>query len=66
MAITGDPTQTDLPSGERSGLSDALGILSGVKGVAEVRFEASDVVRHPLVARIIAAYDKRGSRAPQR
>ncbi|WP_375201888.1 PhoH family protein [Hyphococcus sp.] len=62
MAITGDPTQTDLPSGEVSGLADALGILTGVKGVAEVRFEASDVVRHPLVARIIAAYDKRGAR----
>ena len=65
MAITGDPTQTDLPSGEVSGLADALGVLSGVKGVAEVRFEASDVIRHPLVARIIAAYDKRGARSPQ-
>ncbi len=61
MAITGDPTQTDLPSGEVSGLADALSILSGVKGVAEVRFEASDVVRHPLVARIIAAYESRGA-----
>jgi phosphate starvation-inducible PhoH-like protein len=65
MAITGDPTQTDLPSGEVSGLADALGVLSGVKGVAEVRFETSDVIRHPLVARIIAAYDKRGARSPQ-
>ncbi|MFC2951148.1 PhoH family protein [Marinicaulis aureus] len=61
MAITGDPTQTDLPSGEVSGLADALSVLSGVKGVAEVRFEASDVVRHPLVARIIAAYESRGA-----
>ena len=64
MAITGDPSQTDLPSGETSGLADALGVLSGVKGVAEVRFEASDVIRHPLVARIIAAYDKRGHNKP--
>ncbi len=63
MAITGDPTQTDLPSGEVSGLADALGVLAGVKGVAEVRFEAADVIRHPLVARIIDAYDKRGRRA---
>lgn len=65
MAITGDPSQTDLPSGDMSGLADALGVLSGVKGVAEVRFEASDVVRHPLVARIIEAYDKRARRAPR-
>lgn len=64
MAITGDPTQTDLPSSETSGLADALGVLAGVKGVAEVRFEASDVIRHPLVARIIEAYDKRARRAP--
>lgn len=62
MAVTGDPSQTDLPAGEVSGLADALGVLAGVKGVAEVRFEASDVVRHPLVARIIEAYDKRSAR----
>ncbi len=62
MAVTGDPSQSDLPGGEISGLSDALGVLSGVKGVAEVRFEASDVVRHPMVARIIEAYDKRSQR----
>ena len=65
MAVTGDPTQTDLPSGDMSGLADALGVLSGVKGVAEVRFEAADVVRHPLVARIIDAYDKRAQRSPR-
>lgn len=63
MAVTGDPSQTDLPAGEVSGLADALGVLSGVKGVAEVRFEAADVVRHPLVARIIAAYEKRSARS---
>ncbi len=65
MAVTGDPSQTDLPAGETSGLADALGVLSGVEGVAEIRFVASDVIRHPLVARIIDAYDKRGQRAPR-
>ena len=64
MAITGDPSQTDLPSSETSGLADALSVLTGVKGVAEVRFQTSDVVRHPLVSRIIDAYDKRGQRKP--
>lgn len=59
MAITGDPTQTDLPAGVTSGLVDALSILTGVEGVARVTFEAGDVVRHPLVARIIDAYDAR-------
>ena len=59
MAVTGDPTQTDLPEGERSGLADALSVLSGVDGVAEARFTAADVVRHPLVARIVNAYDAR-------
>ncbi len=59
MAVTGDPTQTDLPDGERSGLADALSVLAGVEGVAEARFTAADVVRHPLVARIVNAYDDR-------
>ena len=61
MAVTGDPSQTDLPDGETSGLADALGILAGVEGVAEARFVAGDVVRHPLVSRIIDAYDARKS-----
>ena len=59
MAVTGDPSQTDLPNSEGSGLADALAILSGVEGVAEARFTAGDVVRHPLVSRIIEAYDAR-------
>jgi len=59
MAITGDPSQSDLPGGVRSGLGDALEILDGVEGVAKTRFVAADVVRHPLVARIIEAYDRR-------
>ena len=59
MVVTGDPSQTDLPVQETSGLADALGLLSGVKGVAVARFSAADVVRHKLVARIVNAYDKR-------
>ena len=59
MAVTGDPSQTDLPSGEASGLADALSVLSGVEGVAVAPFTGADVVRHPLVARIIGAYDER-------
>ncbi|MEM9495429.1 MAG: PhoH family protein [Pseudomonadota bacterium] len=59
MAVTGDPTQTDLPAGEASGLMDALSVLNGVDGIAVAKFEARDVVRHPLVSRIIDAYDAR-------
>jgi phosphate starvation-inducible PhoH-like protein len=59
MAVTGDPSQSDLPAGETSGLSDALSLLEGVEGVAVSRFTAADVVRHPLVGRIIDAYDAR-------
>ena len=65
MTVTGDPTQTDLPGGQTSGLADALGVLSGVEGVAEARFANADVVRHPLVARIIGAYDARERKRPQ-
>ncbi|WP_158916425.1 PhoH family protein [Caulobacter sp. S45] len=57
MAVTGDPSQVDLPNGGDSGLSHATRILENVKGVAVARFEASDVVRHPLVERIVKAYD---------
>ena len=66
MAVTGDPSQTDLPSGEASGLADALSILSGVEGVAQAHFTGADVVRHPLVARIIGAYDARDLKRLQR
>ena len=59
MVITGDLSQVDLPSGVRSGLRDAVEVLAGVKGVSFVRFTEADVVRHPLVARIITAYDKK-------
>ena len=57
MVITGDLSQTDLPKGQRSGLQDALDILQHVNGIAFVRFTEADVVRHPLVARIVRAYD---------
>ena len=56
MVVTGDPTQIDLKPGERSGLIEAVEILEGVDGVACVRFDDADVVRHPLVGRIVGAY----------
>ncbi len=58
MVVTGDRTQVDLPKGTASGLADAERILNGVKGVSFNYFTAKDVVRHPLVARIIEAYDR--------
>ncbi|MEL6475792.1 MAG: PhoH family protein [Pseudomonadota bacterium] len=58
MAITGDPTQIDLPRGTESGLVEALRILDGVDGIGFTKFTADDVVRHPMVARIIKAYDR--------
>jgi len=59
MVITGDVTQVDLPGGQRSGLTDALETLAGVKGIEFVRLTQADVVRHELVTRIIQAYDER-------
>jgi phosphate starvation-inducible PhoH-like protein len=59
MVVTGDLSQVDLPSGTRSGLADAVDTLSGIEGLSIVRFNASDVIRHPLVARIVEAYDAR-------
>ncbi|MEN8723702.1 MAG: PhoH family protein [Alphaproteobacteria bacterium] len=57
MIVTGDPSQVDLPLGSQSGLVQATDTLSDVKGVAVVRFTNKDVVRHPLVTRIVNAYD---------
>jgi len=62
MAITGDMTQVDLPRGVTSGLIEAARILQGVKGIGFTQFTAQDVVRHPMVARIIEAYQRVGSR----
>ena len=59
MVVTGDLTQVDLPLGTRSGLADALDTLEGVAGIGVVRFSEQDVVRHPLVARIVEAYGRR-------
>ncbi len=56
--VTGDPSQIDLRPKGRSGLLEAMALLEGVEGVAFVRFEGRDVVRHPVVARIIEAYEK--------
>ncbi len=60
MVITGDPSQSDLPAGRAEGLNEALAFLEGVEGVGVSRFSEKDVVRHPLVARIVAAYNRHG------
>jgi phosphate starvation-inducible PhoH-like protein len=60
--ITGDMTQTDLPKHVKSGLRDATDVLRGVDGVSFTFFESRDVVRHPLVARIVNAYEARDAR----
>lgn len=62
--VTGDVSQIDLPRGAKSGLIDAERVLKRVKGVAFTRFTAADVVRHPLVARIVEAYDAAQSAEP--
>jgi phosphate starvation-inducible PhoH-like protein len=56
--VTGDVSQIDLPRGARSGLIEAQHVLKQVNGVAFTRFTSADVVRHPLVARIVDAYDR--------
>jgi len=61
MIVTGDPTQVDLPPNTKSGLVEALKILDGVSGIVTVRFNDADVVRHPLVAEIVRAYDRAGA-----
>ena len=60
MVVTGDPSQSDLPGGRAEGLNEALAFLEGVEGVGVTRFGEKDVVRHPLVARIVAAYNRHG------
>jgi phosphate starvation-inducible PhoH-like protein len=56
--ITGDPSQVDLPKGHKSGLAHAVKVLKDVKGIAITNFTSRDVVRHPLVARIVDAYEQ--------
>jgi phosphate starvation-inducible PhoH-like protein len=63
MAVTGDPSQVDLPNGVTSGLAEAISVLDGVKGIGLTAFGTSDIVRHPLVGRIVEAYDAAALRA---
>ena len=58
VVVTGDLSQTDLPDGKKSGLSEAVKILKDIEGIAIHQFTEKDVVRHKLVQRIIVAYDK--------
>ncbi|MFC0013054.1 PhoH family protein [Devosia nitrariae] len=58
MIVTGDPTQVDLPRGEKSGLVEAVRLLEGVEGIHMARFSDKDVVRHALVGRIVRAYEQ--------
>jgi phosphate starvation-inducible PhoH-like protein len=57
MVVCGDPRQVDLPDPSKSGLADAVNRLEGVEGVSVIRFNAADVVRHPIVGRIVEAYE---------
>jgi len=61
MVVTGDPSQVDLPLGTRSGLVDAMETLGNVSEIRKIEFTHADVVRHPLVTRIVRAYDERDS-----
>ncbi|MGB5240771.1 MAG: PhoH family protein [Prochlorococcaceae cyanobacterium] len=61
MVVTGDPTQSDLPRDQLSGLVEAAGVLADVEGVAICHLTAADVVRHPLVQRMVQAYARRDS-----
>ena len=63
--VTGDMTQVDLPKHQKSGLRDALDVLRDVNGISFTFFESRDVVRHPLVARIVNAYDTRDAHEAQ-
>ena len=60
--VTGDVTQVDLPRGQACGLLEARRVLDGVRGIAFTEFDAGDVVRHPLVARIVEAYERHAPR----
>jgi phosphate starvation-inducible PhoH-like protein len=61
MVVTGDPSQTDLPNHQKSGLAEAVGILTDVEGIEFASFTSADVVRHPLVTKIVQAYEKKRS-----
>ncbi|MBI3901452.1 MAG: PhoH family protein, partial [Nitrosomonadales bacterium] len=61
--VTGDVTQIDLQRGQKSGLNDAIAVMKNVRGIAFTHFNSTDVVRHPLVARIVDAYEAASSMA---
>ena len=65
MVVTGDPSQVDLPGNVSSGLADAVRKLGNVEGIGLVRLDATDVVRHPVVSRIVTAYDVAGPNKPR-
>ena len=58
MVVTGDPTQIDLPAGQKSGLKEAIKLLEGIEGIAHIAFTKIDVVRRALVAKIVEAYER--------
>ncbi len=62
MIVTGDPSQVDLPSGQTSGLIEALSLLADIPGIVQVSFSAADIVRHKLVTKIVEAYDGKSGR----
>jgi phosphate starvation-inducible PhoH-like protein len=64
MIVTGDPTQIDLPPGQRSGLIEAVDLLKDIPEIAICRFTSGDVVRHELVAKIVRAYEAKGETTP--
>jgi phosphate starvation-inducible protein PhoH and related proteins len=66
MIVTGDPSQVDLPPGQTSGLADAVRLLENIEGIGHVAFTAADVIRHELVARIVAAYDRAAAQKRER
>jgi phosphate starvation-inducible PhoH-like protein len=66
VVVTGDVTQVDLPVGRASGLAEARQLLDGVEGISFCHFTEVDVVRHPLVQKIVVAYEERDERAAAR
>ena len=63
MVVTGDATQVDLPEGKKSGLVHAIGVLKDIDGIAICRLTDKDVVRHPLVMKIVRAYEQDDKRS---
>ncbi len=66
VVVTGDVTQIDLPDKARSGLVDALKVLRGIQGIAQIQLSDKDVVRHRLVQQIVKAYERAAGAASRR